>query len=178
MDWMLEVKEKVELMTALSKIGHGGVPVWLSGNVIWLVSRRMQVQSLALLRGLRIWHCHSHTQLGSGIAVAVVQAGSYNSHLTPSLGASICYGCGPEKKKKKKKIGDRRESLHMGKGYNELSFFFSFIRAASLHHSPSNARSKPHLWPTTACGNTRSLTHWGGQGSNLHPHRLARFLIH
>ena len=39
-----------------------------------LVSMRMQVQSQASLRGLRIWHCHelwcrSQTQLGSGIAV-------------------------------------------------------------------------------------------------------------
>ena len=42
-----------------------------------LVSKRKQVQSLALLSELRIWHCHelwcrSQTRLGSGIAVAVV----------------------------------------------------------------------------------------------------------
>ena len=139
MDWMLEVKEKVELMTALSKTGHGGVPVWLSGNVIWLVSMRMQVQSLALLWGLRIWHCHSHTRLGSGIAAAVVQAGSYNSHLTPSLGASICYGCGPGKKKKR----DRRESLHMGKGYNELFFFFFFFQSELLAYTTATAMPDP-----------------------------------
>ena len=30
--------------------------------------------------------------------------------------------------------------------------------AASLHHSHSNTRSKPHLWPTTH-SNARSLTH-------------------
>ena len=44
-------------------------------------------------------------QLGSGIAVAVVWAGSYSSDLTPSLGTSICRECGPKKTKKKKKKG-------------------------------------------------------------------------
>ena len=42
-----------------------------------------QVQSLALLSGLRIRYCHElwcrlQTWLGSGIAVAVVEAGSYS----------------------------------------------------------------------------------------------------
>jgi len=40
-------------------------------------------------------------RLGSSVAVAVVQAGSCSSDSTPSLGTSICCGCGPEKKKKK-----------------------------------------------------------------------------
>ena len=38
---------------------------------------------------------------GSGIAVAVAVAGSCSSDSTPSLGTSICRGCGPKKKKKK-----------------------------------------------------------------------------
>ena len=35
-------------------------------------------------------------QFGSGVAMAVVlaQAGSHSSNLTPSLGTSICCGCG------------------------------------------------------------------------------------
>ena len=37
------------------------------------------------------------------IAVAVLQAGSCNSDLTPGLGTSICCRCSPEKKRKKKK---------------------------------------------------------------------------
>ena len=37
------------------------------------------------------------------VAVAVVQASSCNSDLTPSLGPSKCHGCGPKKTKKKKK---------------------------------------------------------------------------
>ena len=42
--------------------------------------------------------------VGSGVAVAVAVAGSCSSDWTPSLGTSICYGCGPKKKKKKKRI--------------------------------------------------------------------------
>ena len=45
---------------------------------------RMQVQSLALLSGLRIWCClelwrRLQGLLGSCVAVAVVEAGIYNS---------------------------------------------------------------------------------------------------
>ena len=70
---------------------------------------RMKVSSLASLSELRIqcccelW-CRLHTQLRSGIAVAVVQARSYSSDSAPSLGTSICLGCGPKKKKEKKEI--------------------------------------------------------------------------
>ena len=40
--------------------------------------------------------------LGSGVAVAVVQAGSYSSDETPSLGTSICCQCGPKKQQTNK----------------------------------------------------------------------------
>ena len=94
-----------------------GVPVvaqWLTN----LRSMRVRVRSLALFSGLRIQSCHelwyrSQTQLGSCIAVAVAQAGSYSSNSTPSLGSSICWGYGRKKKKKKDK--------------KKLSFSFSFI---------------------------------------------------
>ena len=36
--------------------------------------------------------------LGSGVAVAVVPAGSCSSDWTPSLGTSICRRCDPKKK--------------------------------------------------------------------------------
>ena len=68
---------------------------------------RKPVLSLDLLSGLRILHCHelwcrSKTKLGSGIAVAVVQAGSYISNSTPNLGTSICHvGVALERQKKK-----------------------------------------------------------------------------
>ena len=73
------------------------------------------MQSLALLSGLRIRHCRevwcrSQTRLGSHNAVAVVQASSYRSDLTPSLGISICRGCSPKKTKKEKKKKRKRRS--------------------------------------------------------------------
>ena len=37
------------------------------------------------------------------LAVAVVYVSGYSSDWTPSLGNSICRGCGPKKTKKKKK---------------------------------------------------------------------------
>ena len=38
---------------------------------------------------------------GLGVAVAVVQAGSYSSDSTPSLGTSICHEHGPKKEQRK-----------------------------------------------------------------------------
>ena len=69
---------------------------------------RIQVQSLALLSGIRIqrYHklqCGSQVQLRSGMVMAVAQAGNYSSDLTPSLGTSICYRYSPKNKKKIKK---------------------------------------------------------------------------
>ena len=37
------------------------------------------------------------------VAVAVMEVSSCSSDLTPSLGTSICRGCGPKKQKKKRK---------------------------------------------------------------------------
>ena len=67
----------------------------------------MQVQYLALLNGLSIWHCcelwcRSQMRLGSAIAVAMVWASSCSSNLTPSLGTSIGRGCCPKKSKTNK----------------------------------------------------------------------------
>ena len=70
-----------------------GVPVVAQRKRIQLGTMRLHVQSLALLSGLKIrccpelW-CRSQMWLGSGVAVAVVYAGSYNSNSTPSLGTS------------------------------------------------------------------------------------------
>ena len=69
---------------------------------------RMGVQTLAPLSGLRILYfcemqCRLQTGLGSSIAVVVMQASSYSSDLTPSLGTSVCHKCSPKKTKKKKR---------------------------------------------------------------------------
>ena len=73
-------------------------------ETIRLISMRIQVQSLALLSGLGIQHCHKlwyglQAQLGSHVAAAV--AGSCSSYSTPNLGTSMCHKCSPKKKKKK-----------------------------------------------------------------------------
>ena len=47
-------------------------------------------------------------RLGSGVAVAVVWAGSYSSDSAPSLGTSICHGCDPKKTKDKKKKKEKK----------------------------------------------------------------------
>ena len=64
----------------------------------------MRVLFLASLSGLTIPSCHElwcrlQTQLGSCVAVAVVQAGSCSSDSTPSLGTSICHRFSPKKTK-------------------------------------------------------------------------------
>ena len=79
---------------------------------------RIQVPSLTSLSGLRIWCCHelwcrSQTCFRSGVAVAVVQAGSYSFNSTPSLGTSTCCKCG----KKRQKVGG-------GRGEAENNDFF------------------------------------------------------
>ena len=58
-----------------------GVPIMAHRKQIWLVSMRMQVQSLVSLSELRIWRCYelwcgSQTWLESGVAVALAYVGS------------------------------------------------------------------------------------------------------
>ena len=66
-----------------------GVSIVAQRKRIQLVSTRIRVQSLASLSRLRIWWCcpelwcGSQMQLGSHVAVAVVEAGSCNFNLTP-----------------------------------------------------------------------------------------------
>ena len=76
---------------------------------------RTQVQSLASLSGWRIRHCRElwgrlRTWFGSCVAVAVMQAGSYSSYPTPSLGTCLWHRCGPKKTKGKTK---RERDLHL-----------------------------------------------------------------
>ena len=72
---------------------------------------RMQFQSLALLSELGIWHCcelwcRSQIWLGSLVAVAVAQAGSCSSHLTPSPELPYVTGMAIKRKRKEKKKGN------------------------------------------------------------------------
>ena len=65
---------------------------------------RMQIRSLALLSGLRIWRCWEllcalQTWLGSGIAVAVAVAGSCSTNSTPAWETPYAMGVALKKKK-------------------------------------------------------------------------------
>ena len=76
---------KSKLLGFLKKLVVMEFPLWCSGYWIRLGIMRLWVWSLASLNGLRIRHCHelwcrSQTQLGSQVAVAVVQAGGYSSN--------------------------------------------------------------------------------------------------
>ena len=75
-------------------------------NRIRLGTMRFRVQSLASLSGLRTQHrhdlwCRSQMRLGSGTAVALAVTAPIR--LLPSLGTSICHGCGPKRTKRTKK---------------------------------------------------------------------------
>ena len=74
----------------------------------------MQVRSLASLSGLRIQHCRelwcrSQAWLGSGVAVAVVEAGCCSSDSTLSLGTSICLWCSPKNSKNKQTKANKKQ---------------------------------------------------------------------
>ena len=81
---------------SVSSLQHlRGAPVVAPRYQTRPASMRTQVRSLAPLSGLRIWccrelWCRSQMWLGSGIAVALVQAGGCSSNSTPSLGTSMC----------------------------------------------------------------------------------------
>ena len=104
---------KVNMMVCLSRIYLLGVPIVAQQKRIRLGTMWLKVRSLALLSGSRIqcccelW-CRSQTQLGSDVAVAVVQAGGCSSNSTPSLGTSMCCGCGPKKRPKKEKKKEKK----------------------------------------------------------------------
>jgi len=102
----------------------------------------MQVQSLALLSGLRIWHCcklgcRSQMWLGSCIAVAVVYADSW---------APICllvwelpHAAGMALQKRKRKEKKTEAALT-----KKLQYFQYYRYATSFLHSPINRYCYPH----------------------------------
>ena len=76
-----------------------GVPIVAQGKQIRLASMRMQVRSLALLSGLRIWHCCElwcSRRHGSDPVLLWLWC-------KPKAAALICHSCGPKKQQKNKK---------------------------------------------------------------------------
>ena len=97
-----------------------------------LESMRTQIQFLALLGGLRIWHScelwyRSQMQLRSCIAVAVVWVSSCSSDSVPSLGTSMSW-VQPLKKKK-------RKLRHAFLPFQSLQLLFLFCFTALVRNS-------------------------------------------
>ena len=57
--------------------------------------------------------CRSQTWLGSRVTVAAVEASGYSLDFSPSLGTSICCGCGPNKTAKNKNKGAHLHSAYI-----------------------------------------------------------------
>ena len=75
----------------------------------WLMNLTRNCEVVGSIPGLSQWvkdlgclelWCRLQMLRGSGVAVAVVWSGSCSSDSTPSLGTSVCRGCGPKKQKK------------------------------------------------------------------------------
>ena len=64
-------------------------------------------------------------QLGSRVAVAVVQASGYSSDSTPSLGTSMCPGCGP-----KKTIDQKKKEIHLS--FSKILYLLESISEFSI----------------------------------------------
>ena len=123
-----------------------------------LKSKRLWVQSLASLSGLRIWSCYElwcrlQLKLRSGIAMAVVYTGSYSSNRTPSLGTSTYLGYSPKKTKNKIKV------------LNFCAFCFVLVLAApfACKSSPGQRPNRSHSSDTIQsfdCEATRELVNF------------------
>jgi len=128
---------------------------------------RIQVRSLASLIGLRIQHCHemwcrSQMQLGSCIAVAMAQAGSYSSDSTPSLGTSICLSVAlkrdthtQRKPLSKYRLAHRQCSVS-GSFYCHCSWHFNYFGYGRSQTAPEPAgdpaaAAKPRLKAGSPC---------------------------
>ena len=143
---------------------------------IRLGTMRLWVRSLVLLRGLTIWRCRelwcrSQTQLGSRVAMAVVQAISCSSDLTLSLGTSEGVVLKKQTKTKNKQTKNNSEkyqdlilqllpsliiyALHLEIKLYKLNlqaslsffsflffFFFGLLRAAPVAYRDSQARGQ------------------------------------
>ena len=79
------------LLLTLSLKTLAGVSVMAQQKQIWLGTMRFWLRSLASLSGLRIWCCCGSRGVGRWLELWLV----------PSLGISICLGCGPSKTRQK-----------------------------------------------------------------------------
>ena len=122
----------------------------------------MRVWSLALLSGLRIWCCYelrcsSQMWLKSGVAVAVVWAGSCSSDSNPRLGTSIRRGCGPKEKKNQSRIEKICATLLFNKrrikfflpthgAFTRITFWFVTCKRTEVTSSMFSDHNRNLIW--------------------------------
>ena len=69
------------------------------------------------------------------MAVAVAQDSSYSSDLTPSLGISICLGCGPKNKQNKTKTKKEKKRKKKNKNKTAYKIFLTSCSNSLCHLS-------------------------------------------
>ena len=75
----------------------------------WLMNPTRNCEVAGSIPGCELW-CRAQLWLGSRVAVALVQAGSYSSDQTPGLGTSTGRGSGPSKGKKTKSKNNKNKN--------------------------------------------------------------------
>ena len=88
-----DLVKKILILKSFLKICIREFLLWLSRLGTWLVSMRIQIWSLALLSGSRIWCCGD-----------LWHRPAAEHHSTPRLETSICCRCSPKKQKKEKNL--------------------------------------------------------------------------
>ena len=116
-------------------------PLWFSGLRTWVVSMGMRVQSLASLSGWRILCCHelqcrSQIRLGSGVAVAVGEAGAIAPIWPLAWKFPYAMGATQKKKKKKKKERERERTFREQSEYSSNIHFQREDKERSRESSP------------------------------------------
>ena len=155
----------------------------------------MWVPSLASLSGLRIWHCRglwcrSQTQLRSGVAVALVQAGSCSSDGPLAWDPPRAAGAALKKQTKtftcfhlSQRVGPLYPHLHH-KGIGSSPACLSRLHRGSFEglanprgggsRSPPNSRSSPPDTPNPKAGSTAPTSILAGAAASTDTNKIRK----
>ena len=100
-----------------------------------------------------LW-CRSQMRLRSDIAVTLVQAGSNSSDQTPSLGNSVCRGCGRKRTKDKRQKTKKSDQIQFPVLYSRISLLI-YSKCSSLHPLTPDSQSFP--FPRLPLGSHKSI---------------------
>ena len=142
----------------------------------WPAPVRTQVPCLASRSALRVRRrrelgCRSPTRLGSGVAVAVVEAGGCSSDSTPTLGTSRCRGCGPQKTKKMRYCFSTSHSRakNLSTSARERRKTRSFLNTGKYHGSERPTGILFQLWKRASPGRPLRRPSCGGGENPCEP---------